>query len=256
MSYTLERYYSDTQKSNKKGDTELEILFRSTVDNDWVSLLESQFKKEYFIKLNKFLEKEKENKEMIYPPENQIFRVFQMCSLDKIRVVIIGQDPYPSVGNACGLSFSVSGISRDLPPSLKNIFKELASDLKNTKFMSNSNGDLSKWVENGVFLLNTVLTVKKNKIKSHSDKGWEEFTNFVIKVINKKRENVVFVLWGNDAKKKDRMINTKKHYIITSSHPSYLSAHKGVNPFFGSVVFTHINILLKKNPIPWDVILN
>ena len=173
----------------------------------------------------------------IYPPKEQVFRVFNLA-LEDIKVVILGQDPYHNPDQACGLSFSVNdGVP--LPKSLINIYKELYTDLG---IRPANTGNLEPWFKQGVFLLNAVLTVEKNSPASHSKMGWEDFTDYIIETISKKNENVVFVLWGNYARGKKKLINPSKHKIIESAHPSPLSAYRG---FFGSKVFSQINNYLK-----------
>ena len=173
----------------------------------------------------------------IYPPKEQVFRVFNLA-LEDIKVVILGQDPYHNPDQACGLSFSVNdGVP--LPKSLINIYKELYTDLG---IRPANTGNLEPWFKQGVFLLNAVLTVEKNSPASHSKMGWEDFTDYIIETISEKNENVVFVLWGNYARGKKKLINPSKHKIIESAHPSPLSAYRG---FFGSKVFSQINNYLK-----------
>ena len=173
----------------------------------------------------------------IYPPKEQVFRVFDLA-LEDIKVVILGQDPYHNPDQACGLSFSVNdGVP--LPKSLINIYKELYTDLG---IRPANTGNLEPWFKQGVFLLNAVLTVEKNSPASHSKMGWEDFTDYIIETISEKNENVVFVLWGNYARGKKKLINPSKHKIIESAHPSPLSAYRG---FFGSKVFSQINNYLK-----------
>ena len=173
----------------------------------------------------------------IYPPKEQVFRVFDLA-LEDIKVVILGQDPYHNPDQACGLSFSVNdGVP--LPKSLINIYKELYNDLG---IKPANTGNLEPWFKQGVFLLNAVLTVEKNSPASHSKMGWEDFTDYIIETISKKNENVVFVLWGNYARGKKKLIDPSKHKIIESAHPSPLSAYRG---FFGSKVFSQINNYLK-----------
>ena len=175
----------------------------------------------------------------IYPPKEQVFRVFDLA-LEDIKVVILGQDPYHNPNQACGLSFSVNdGVA--LPKSLINIYKELHDDLG---IKPSKTGNLENWFKQGVFLLNAVLTVEKNSPASHSKMGWENFTDYIIENISEKNENVVFVLWGSYARSKNKLINSSKHKIIESAHPSPLSAYRG---FFGSKIFSQINSYLAKN---------
>lgn len=209
-------------------------------NNSWDKILEEEMNKEYFFNIKKFIKNERESK-TIYPTKDDLFRAFRLTEFDKIKVVIIGQDPYHGEGEAMGLCFSVrKGIV--MPPSLRNIFKELEDDLG----IKRTNTDLTDWAKQGIFLLNTVLTVEKDKANSHKDIGWQEFTDFVIKEINDKKDNVIFVLWGGQAQKKKSLITNKSHYIIESAHPSPLSVYRG---FFGSKPFSKINNYLKEKGI-------
>ena len=180
------------------------------------------------------------DKEIIYPTKNNIFNALKLTSYNDVKVVIVGQDPYHGEGEAHGLSFSVqNGIK--LPPSLKNIYKELENDLG---IIPAKSGDLTKWAKQGVLLLNSVLTVKKDIPASHKNIGWEPLTDYIIKKLNNKKEPVVFILWGNFAKSKKKFITNKKHLVIESAHPSPFSANYG---FFGSRPFSRTNKFLKKN---------
>lgn len=221
---------------------------RNTIDKSWDSILEDQWQKDYFIKLQSFLILE-EKKHIIYPKKEKIFNAFNLCSFQKIKIVILGQDPYHGEDQAHGLSFSIKkGVN--LPPSLKNIFKELTSDLK-IRIMEN--GNLSKWAEQGVLLLNSILTVRKGMGGSHKKKGWEIFTDNVIKKISKNKKGIIFILWGKYAEAKKDLIDTKKHYILQAPHPSPLSAYKG---FFGCKHFSKANKILSKNNkkiINWEI---
>ena len=182
------------------------------------------------------------NKEIIYPPKELIFNALKLTPYENVKVVIVGQDPYHGEGEAHGLSFSVQkGVK--LPPSLKNIYKELYNDLN---IIPSVDGDLTKWAKEGVLLLNATLTVEKDNPNSHSKLGWEIFTDYVIKVLNKKEQPIVFILWGNFARSKKRLITNSKHLIIESAHPSPFSANYG---FFGSKPFSKTNEFLKKNKI-------
>ena len=218
------------------------------IGNDWDNLLKEEYSKEYFKKLTVFVEKEYKEK-TCYPKMSEIFNAFQMTSYDDVKVVILGQDPYHGEGEAEGLSFSVKkGIIK--PPSLVNIFTELKSDLG---YDIPKNGSLVPWAKQGVLLLNSSLTVVKDTPKSHSGKGWEIFTDEVIRLINKKNTPVVFILWGSDARNKKSLITNKIHYIIESPHPSPLSAYRG---FFGSRPFSKTNDFLRKNnikEIEWQI---
>ena len=211
------------------------------IGNNWDSLLSEEYKKEYFLKMIDFLNKEYKNK-IIYPKKNEIFTAFRYTSFDNLKVVIIGQDPYHGPNQAEGLSFSVSN-SVLKPPSLQNIFKELESDIGIPFPEANS---LKPWANEGVLLLNAVLTVEEHSPASHKNIGWETFTNNVIKKINEKEEPVVFILWGAFARSKKELITNPKHLIIESAHPSPFSARNG---FFGSKPFSRTNEFLRKNNI-------
>lgn len=218
------------------------------IGNDWDSLLEDELNKEYFQKLIDFVKKEYKEK-TIYPKQSDIFNAFRYTSYKDVKVVILGQDPYHGENQAEGLSFSVKkGIKK--PPSLVNIYKELRSDLN---IPIEENGSLVKWANQGVLLLNAVLTVEKDKAASHQGKGWEIFTDEVIKLLNKKKNPIVFILWGSYARSKKKYITNQKHCIIESAHPSPLSAHNG---FFGSKPFSKTNAFLEKThqkPIDWSL---
>lgn len=218
------------------------------IGNDWDSLLEDELNKEYFQKLIDFVKKEYKEK-TIYPKQSDIFNAFRYTSYKDVKVVILGQDPYHGENQAEGLSFSVKkGIKK--PPSLVNIYKELQSDLN---IPIEENGSLVKWANQGVLLLNAVLTVEKDKAASHQGKGWEIFTDEVIKLLNKKQTPIVFILWGSYARSKKKYITNQKHCIIESAHPSPLSAHNG---FFGSKPFSKTNAFLEKThqkPIDWSL---
>ena len=211
------------------------------IGNKWDELLKEEFKKDYFTNLIDFIKKEYKTK-TIYPKQNEVFNAFRYTDYDNVKVVIIGQDPYHGPNQAEGLSFSVSNEVLK-PPSLKNIFKELESDL-GIQFPKHNS--LKPWAKEGVLLLNAVLTVEEHKPTSHKDKGWETFTDNVIRIINNKEQPVVFILWGQYAKNKKALITNKKHLIIESAHPSPFSAYNG---FFGSKPFSKTNEFLKKNNI-------
>jgi uracil-DNA glycosylase len=218
------------------------------IHSSWLKVLAPEFKMPYMTELNRFLEKENKNK-VIYPQSKEVFNAFNKTHFDKVKVVIIGQDPYHGEGQAHGMCFSVKpGVKT--PPSLKNIYKELADDLK---IDIPDHGHLENWANEGVLLLNNVLTVEKGKAGSHHGKGWENFTDKVIEVLNEKKENLVFILWGSPAQKKASKVDTKKHYILKSVHPSPLSAYRG---FYGTKHFSKTNKYLKKigsNPITWTI---
>lgn len=216
--------------------------------NDWDYLLSDEFKKEYYINLREFL-KEEYSKRIIYPNPNDIFNSLKHTSYKDTKVLILGQDPYHGENQAHGFAFSVQeGIK--IPPSLLNIYKELNNELG--CYIPN-NGYLIPWANQGVLLLNTVLTVRAHEANSHKDRGWEIFTDKVIKLLNERKDPVIFVLWGANARSKKKIINNKIHYILEAPHPSPLSAHRG---FFGCNHFVRINeILLKinKEPINWQI---
>lgn len=209
----------------------------------WLKHLKDEFNKSYMVNLKEKLQNLKKNKIIFYPPGSLIFNSFNLTPLEKIKVVILGQDPYHGPGQAHGLCFSVPEGVRP-PPSLLNIYKELESDLD--KKVNIQNGNLEAWANQGVFLLNTTLTVEKSKPLSHQDLGWSEFTDTVISLINKELENIVFILWGSHAQSKINLIDLNKHHILTSPHPSPLSAHRG---FFGSKPFSKTNDFLESKQI-------
>lgn len=217
--------------------------------NDWAPYLQDEFEKPYYQQLRKFLVEEY-NTRFIYPDKYDIFNALHYTSFADTKVVILGQDPYHGPGQAHGLSFSVKpGIKP--PPSLQNIFKELQSDLG--CYIPN-NGHLVKWAEQGVLLLNTVLTVRAETPNSHKNMGWENFTDKVIETLNQKETPVVFLLWGSHAQKKAELITNKKHYLIKTPHPSPLSAHRG---FLGSKPFSRTNQFLQANglgEIDWQIL--
>jgi uracil-DNA glycosylase len=221
---------------------------REKIDSDWRGIFEREFSEEYFQNLIEFLREEYEGKTTIYPPKVDIFSAFFATPLSKIKVVILGQDPYHGVNQAHGMCFSVLPTQKKLPPSLKNIFKEITNEYPS---FSPQSGYLASWAQQGVFLLNTVLTVRESQAQSHQNKGWEIFTDTIIKEISQKKENVVFLLWGKPAQNKAKYIDASKHHILTAPHPSPLSAFRG---FFGCKHFTKTNqFLVSKNiaPINW-----
>lgn len=217
--------------------------------NEWDSLLEDEFKKEYYLKLRQILIEEYKT-QRIFPGMYDIFNAMKLTSYNNVKAVIIGQDPYHGEGQAHGLSFSVKkGVAP--PPSLINIFKEIREDMGIDNF--GKHGELTKWAENGVLLLNTVLTVRANCAKSHQNMGWEIFTDNVIKLLNEREKPMVFLLWGRDAKSKAKLITNPNHCILTSAHPSPLSAYNG---FFGCKHFSKANEFLKQNgieEIDWSI---
>ena len=218
------------------------------IGNKWDELLSDEYKKEYFEELLEFVKNEYKTK-TIYPKQNEVFNAFRYTDYDDLKVVILGQDPYHGPNQAEGLSFSVSNEVLK-PPSLKNIFKELESDL-GIQFPKHNS--LKPWARQGVLLLNAVLTVEEHKPTSHKDKGWETFTNDIIKILNDRKDPIVFILWGSYAREKKKLITNKNHYIIESAHPSPFSARNG---FFGSKPFSKTNEFLKKNnkkEINWSI---
>lgn len=216
--------------------------------NDWDAVLADEFKKDYYLKLREFLKREYATK-TVYPDMYSIFNALKLTPLSKVRAVILGQDPYHEPGQAMGLCFSV-GDSTRLPPSLVNIYKELESDLG---LPPSKSGDLSCWARQGVLLLNTVLTVRRGEANSHRRMGWEQLTDRIISCVNEKKEPVVFILWGREARSKKSLITSGRHLVIESAHPSPLSAYYG---FFGSRPFSRANSFLEENgvqPIDWRV---
>ena len=210
------------------------------ISQSWKTYLQTEFDKDYFKDLKLFVESEYKN-HTCYPPVNDIFNAFNQCSFEDVKVVIIGQDPYHDAGQANGLSFSVKdGIKH--PPSLINIFKEIETDL-GIKYPES--GDLTRWAKQGILLLNATLTVRAHKAGSHQKKGWEIFTDNIIEIINKNKKDVVFLLWGGYAKTKNKLIYNNKNYVLTSGHPSPLSANRGY--WFGNKHFSQTNNILKSN---------
>lgn len=217
------------------------------IESSWKDILNDSFQSESFINLIKFLEEEKKN-HVIYPAGKHIFSAFNICPFDNVNVVIIGQDPYHGPNQANGLCFSVAdGIKP--PPSLQNIFKEIKQDLG---LEIPSSGNLEHWAEQGVLMLNATLTVRARQAGSHQKKGWEEFTDAIIRILSEKKENLIFLLWGRFAQNKAQLIDSEKHHILTAAHPSPFSAHSG---FFGCNHFSKTNEILNrlgKNQIKWD----
>ncbi|MBC6612160.1 uracil-DNA glycosylase [Hymenobacter sp. BT507] len=217
------------------------------IDESWRKVLHEEFDKTYFQHLTTFLRGEYATT-AVYPPGPQIFHAFQACPFDKLKVVILGQDPYHGKGQAHGLSFSVAHGVRT-PPSLQNIFKELYDDIPGTA--PAPDGNLDRWAEQGVLLLNATLTVRASTPGSHQKKGWEQFTDAVIQKISEQKEHVVFILWGVYAQKKGEIIDAKKHLVLKAAHPSPYAADRG---FFGSRPFSKTNAYLEqhgKQPINW-----
>ena len=219
------------------------------IEDSWKAALIEEFEKPYFAEIRRFLQEEKAAGKIIYPPGSLIFNAFNSTPFEKVRVVILGQDPYHGAGQAHGLCFSVQhGVKP--PPSLVNIYKELKDDVG---FEIPKHGNLQKWTEQGVFLLNAMLTVEANQPASHQKKGWEEFTNAVIQNLSKDRNGLIFILWGNFAQQKAVLIDESKHTILKAAHPSPFSAYNG---FFGCKHFSKTNEILKARgevEIDWQV---
>jgi len=213
----------------------------------WKQLLNDEFNKDYFEQLNTFLDLEYKN-ESIFPPRQRVFEAFNLCPFEDVKVVIFGQDPYHGEGQAHGLAFSVQNQIK-LPPSLKNIFKELKTDLG---LEAPEHGNLEKWAKEGVLLLNSVLTVRKSEAGSHRKAGWEKLTDKVVELLNNKDQSIVFILWGRDAQKKGEKINKDKHLVLECAHPSPFSVRK----FYGNRHFSKANSFLKAqglSEIDWDL---
>jgi uracil-DNA glycosylase len=217
------------------------------IDPSWKEHLQGEFEQPYFKELTEFVKQEYKS-EVVYPAPKYIFRAFDLTPFDKVKVVILGQDPYHGTGQANGLCFAVNdGVA--LPPSLQNIYKEIESDLG--KPLAHRSGDLSRWAEQGVLLLNATLTVRAHLAGSHQGRGWEQFTDAAIKALSEQREHLVFILWGNYAKQKGAHIDRSKHLVIESPHPSPFSANNG---FFGSKPFSRANAYLIQHgekPMDW-----
>ena len=220
----------------------------SAISNDWLTAVGDEFKKDYYKDLYQFVKKEY-SENVVFPASEDIFNALHLTPLSKVKVVIIGQDPYHNVGQAHGLCFSVKP-EVEIPPSLVNIYKELKDDLG---CEIPDNGYLVKWAEQGVLMLNTVLTVRAHEAGSHQGKGWEHFTDAIIKAVNEVDRPVVFILWGRPARMKKKMLNNPKHLILEAPHPSPLSVYRG---FFGSKPFSQTNAFLEANgvePIDWQI---
>ena len=220
------------------------------IDKSWKEALEMEFTKPYFVELIAFIKSRKKEGVIIYPPEPEIFNAYNLTPFDKVKVVTLGQDPYHGAGEAHGLCFSAQDDVR-IPPSLRNIFKELHSDLG---LPIPTNGNLTKWAQNGVFLLNTILTVEHKSPASHKDKGWETFTDATIKTISDNRKGVVFILWGKFAQSKKALINTSKHLILEAPHPAAEVYAGGKAGFFGSKPFGKANEYLGENAVDWNLV--
>lgn len=217
------------------------------LNNDWDEILKEEFKKTYYLKLQAFLKKDYEAY-TVFPPMDDIFNGFKLTSYEKTKVVLLGQDPYIKQGEAHGLAFSVNKGVR-IPPSLKNVYKEIIEDVGG---VMPEHGCLESWASQGVLLLNTTLTVREGLSASHKGKGWETFTDQIIRILNEKAEPVVFMLWGNHAKSKESFITNPKHLVLTAAHPSPLAR----GAFFGSKHFSQANTFLaseKRGPIDWQI---
>ncbi len=218
------------------------------IQNDWLEPLNPEFRKPYYAELFQFVKEEYATRK-VFPPADDIFNAFHLTPLSQVKVVILGQDPYHNDGQAHGLCFSVKP-DVDVPPSLVNIYQELHDDLG--CYIPN-NGYLTKWAKQGVLMLNTVLTVRAHQANSHRGKGWEEFTDAAIRILNEQDRPIVFILWGSPAQKKAAMLHNPKHLILKSPHPSPLSAYRG---FFGSRPFSQTNEFLERNglePVDWQI---
>ena len=219
------------------------------IDESWKIELNEEFNSLYMSNLRVFLKEQVISGKKIYPPMDKIFNAFNFTPLTKVKVVIVGQDPYHGEGQANGLSFSVDNMLK-IPPSLQNIYKELFTDLRIT---SPQSGNLEEWAHRGVLLINSSLTVEKGKPGSHQGKGWEKFTDEVLSIINRKKNNIVFILWGKKSQEKGKFLSRERHLIIESAHPSPFSAHNG---FFSSKPFSKTNDYLNNNniePINWQL---
>jgi len=218
------------------------------ITNDWLTVLDEEFKKPYYINLYNYIREEYDNRQ-IFPPADDIFNAFHLTSLSQVKAVIIGQDPYHNVGQAHGLCFSVKQ-DVEIPPSLVNIYQELHNDLG---CYIPDNGYLTKWARQGVLMLNTVLTVRAHQANSHHGKGWEKFTDAAISALNEQNRPIVFMLWGRPAGMKKSMLNNPNHLILEAPHPSPLSAYRG---FFGCKHFSRANQYLQEygiQPIDWQI---
>lgn len=221
------------------------------LEPSWLKVLGGEFDKPYMKSLKEQLQEEKNRGHVVYPKGSDIFNAFQSTPFDKVKVVLLGQDPYHGPGQAHGLSFSVQkGVA--IPPSLQNMYKELATDIPG--FTTPTHGNLTNWAEQGVLLLNASLTVRANTAGSHQKKGWETFTDTVIHKLSEQKTGIIFLLWGKFAQAKAALIDQQKHFILRAAHPSPLSAHNG---FFGSGHFSKVNEILEregKEPIDWQIV--
>ncbi len=218
----------------------------AALEGDWAEALRDEFRKDYYVRLYSFI-KEEYSTCTVYPPSDKLFTAMHVTPLHEVRVVILGQDPYHEPGQAMGMSFSVpEGV--DIPPSLRNMYKEIHEDIG---ARIPENGDLTRWARQGVLLLNTVLTVRAHQANSHKGKGWEQFTDAIIRAVDRQDRPVVFMLWGRNARDKKDLIVNEKHLVLEAAHPSPLSAHNG---FFGCRHFSRCNRFLEENgvtPIEW-----
>lgn len=218
---------------------------------EWKKHLEPEFEKGYFKQLIQFLENEIHSGKTVFPPNLAFLKAFELTDLPQVRVLILGQDPYHGEGQATGLAFAVPNELKKKPPSLQNIFKELQSDLAVN--LDPKKSDLRPWIAQGVFLLNTVFSVRKDEAYSHREKGWEQFSDRVVEILNAQERPLIFILWGAAAQKKKSFLNLSRHYVIESAHPSPLSSYRG---FFDSKPFSKTNKLLEEKihdtPIRWD----
>lgn len=245
-----ERKMESLQRMEAKRLARICTLEHETMSGSWLEVLEAEFTKPYFVRLKEFLQGEWDRSVKIFPPQKSIYSWTTYCPIDQVKVVILGQDPYHNDGQAMGLAFSVPWECRPLPPSLRNIYKELTTEFPET-FVAPKHGCLEAWARQGVLLLNATLTVKAHEAASHSNRGWETFTDQVISHLNNRCENLVFLLWGNHARKKSSMINKQKHLVLNAAHPSPLSASRG---FFGCDHFKKANEFLNekgRDPIEW-----
>lgn len=224
-------------------------IFMNNIKSSWLEVLKDEFNKNYYKELMQFVIDEYD-KGVVYPLKENIYKALELTDLNDVKVVILGQDPYHNINQAHGLSFSVLPSQPVLPPSLKNIFKEIHDDIG--CYIPN-NGYLEKWAKEGVLLLNTVLTVREHEANSHKDKGWEIFTDSIIEILNKQDRPIVYMLWGAPAQKKAKMLNNPKQLILKAPHPSPLSSYRG---FFGCKHFSKANEFLSQNglePIDWQI---
>lgn len=245
-----DRKMESLQRMEAKRLARTSTLEYETMSGSWVKVLEGEFTKPYFVRLKEFLQVEWDKSVKIFPPQNSIYSWTTFCPIDQVKVVILGQDPYHNDGQAMGLAFSVPRECRPLPPSLRNIYKELNAEYPET-FTAPKHGCLESWAKQGVLILNATLTVKAHEAASHSNRGWEMFTDQVISHLNSQFDNLVFLLWGNHAQKKSSMINKQKHLVLNAAHPSPLSASRG---FFGCNHFRLANEFLAgkgRDQIEW-----